>query len=93
MSTTYPARSSTRLSLVRCALTGALGVAILFAICWLGAFTVAGPSHMFISLFTTQPITSLGALAEGLCWSLAFGAGSGAIVAAIYNLFGFIDRR
>jgi hypothetical protein len=48
---------------------------------------------MFISLFTTQPVGSGGALAEGLCWSLLFGALTGIVVALVYNLFGFLDRR
>lgn len=92
-SLSHDARAGRRLSLSRFALTGAGTVAILFVLCWLGAVVRITLAHSFISMFTTQPVASVGALGEGLLWSLVFGAGSGAIIAGLYNLFGFVERR
>lgn len=82
-----------RLGVWRCAATGAVTLAIVFAVCWIG--TLFGQftwPHMFIALFTSQPVGSGGALAEGLCYSVVFGALTGAVVALSYNLFGFLQR-
>ncbi|WP_372783296.1 hypothetical protein [Phenylobacterium sp.] len=82
-----------RLGLSRCALTGAVVVGALFALCWIGvAAGLASPSHMFISLFTVAPIASAAALGIGLCWSLVFGALSGALIAVVYNASSFLGR-
>lgn len=95
MTTSFPyaARADARLSLSRFALTGAGTVAILFVLCWIGAALQIALAHNFISMFTTQPVASVGALGAGLLWSLVFGAGAGAIIAGLYNLFGFVERR
>jgi len=82
-----------RLNILRCGLTGAISLAILFAICWVGALLIASQSHMFIEIFTRQPVTSVGALAEGTCWSLVFGALGGALLAIVYNALAVIVRR
>ena len=88
-----PAPSLLRLGLLRCALTGAASVGVFYVLCWAGAaIGMAGVSHMFIALFTTSPIASMAALAIGLCWSLLFGALSGALIAVSYNCFGFLGR-
>lgn len=87
------ATSPTRLNLLRCALTGAATLGVLFAVCWAATLVgMTGPSHMFIALFTTAPVASTAALGIGLCWSLVFGAASGALVAVAYNSFGFLGR-
>ncbi|WP_449253922.1 hypothetical protein [Brevundimonas naejangsanensis] len=62
-------------------------------LCWIGAAFQITLVHSYISLFTTQPVASVGALGVGLLWSLVFGAGAGAITAGLYNLFGFVERR
>ena len=82
-----------RLSAVRCAATGAVAVGGVFLLCWLGA--AAGwvaASHMFVSLFTIASTGSPAALAVGLCWSVAFGALVGALIALSYNALGFLER-
>lgn len=85
--------SASRLGIVRCALTGAIGLMAFFAVCWIGAFAFASQSHMFIEIFTRQPVASAAALVEGLIWSVAFGALGGALLALIYNALGFVGRR
>ena len=83
----------TKLSVVRLALTGAATLTLLFLLCWLGAVAWPGVlSHMFIALFTTAPVTSLAALAQGLCGALFFGGLSGAILALAYNGLSFVDE-
>lgn len=84
---------SSRLSIVRCALTGAISLAVLFVICWVGALLVASQSHMFIEIFTRQPVTSIAALAEGACWSIVFGAFGGVLLAVVYNALAVVGRR
>lgn len=91
--TTYAADERRGLSLVRCAATLGIGVPLFFFICWLGAQVGAEAPHAFIGLFTSQPLASGAALAEGLCWSLVFGIFAGALLAALYNGFRFLDRR
>jgi hypothetical protein len=86
--------SHSRLSATRCALTGAVVLVILFAACWVAAAAgLAGGSHMYISIFTLAPVASLAALGVGLCWSVVFGAATGALIAVAYNAFGFIERH
>lgn len=87
------ASSQMRLGIRRCALTGAVALAALFALCWLGtAVGLTGSSHMFVSLFTLAPIASGAAFGIGLCWSLVFGGISGALIAIVYNAFSFLAR-
>lgn len=74
-------------------LAGAGTLLALFALCWIA--TAAGDlrlSHMFIELFTAQPVASGAALLEGLAFSLLFGAASGFLLAVNYNLFGFVEQ-
>jgi hypothetical protein len=82
-----------RLGIWRCAATGAAVLGVLFLACWLAvAFLSLRGSHMFIEIFTRSPVQSSAALAEGLCWSLVFGAATGALTALFYNLFGSRPR-
>lgn len=81
------------LPLVRCAAAGALALGALFVLCWIGAaLGWANTSHMYVSLFTLAPVGSTTALAVGLCWSLAFGALSGALIALAFNALAFLER-
>jgi hypothetical protein len=83
-----------KLSIVRCTLTGAAVLVIQFAICWASAAAgFAGGSHMYISIFTLEPVGSLDALAIGSCWSVVFGGLTGALIAITYNAFGFVQGR
>jgi hypothetical protein len=82
-----------RLDFLRCAATGTAVLASLFVFCWIGA--AIGDlrfSHMFIQLFTTAPVGSVVALAQGACWALGFGAIMGALFAFFYNIFDFGRR-
>lgn len=81
------------LSVTRCAVTGALSLVVLMAVCWIGALVAGQQSHAYISLFTKAPVDSVAALIQGIVWSVAFGAVSGALVALIYNSVAFLDRR
>lgn len=91
--TTVSRQPAQALSVSRCAVTAGLTLAIVFAICWAGAAAGVLPrSHMFISLFTDQPVDSAAALGFGLLAALGSGLGSGAIWALIYNAFAFLQR-
>ena len=78
-----------RIDVVRCTVTVAVTMALLFVLCWLGAFLSIGPAtHMFVTLFTAAvPISTL-ALATGACSALLFGALTGAIFALTFNVAG-----
>ena len=52
----------------------------------------ASPTHAYIRLFTLADIQSAAALLEGSLWSLLFGGLSGAVIAAIYNMFARLSR-
>jgi hypothetical protein len=83
-----------RLGIMRCALTGATVLAVLFALCWLLAvFNVAGASHMYMGLFMAGPSGPIGTLLFGVICSGVAGLLTGALVAVSYNLFAFVDRR
>ena len=82
------------LDAIRCTLTGALVAALLFILCWIGTFIpFSSPTHAYIGLFTPAPMSSAQALIEGSCWSLAFGAVIGALVALVYNGLGRLFGR
>lgn len=78
-----------RIEIVRCAVAVAATLALLFALCWLGALLSIGPAtHMFVALFTAAaPISPL-ALVTGLCSALVFGGLAGAIFAVTFNFAG-----
>ena len=85
--------AGSRISVTRLTLTGALATLILYVACWLAAIILNLPAtHMFISLFTAYEITSVAALVEGGCWAFVWGGFAGAVIAALYNLLGFVDR-
>ena len=82
-----------RLSVRRCAATGAIVLGVLFTLCWLGgAAGLLDSSHMFVALFTNAPMTSASAIASGLFWSVAFGAITGALTALAYNAIPTLRR-
>lgn len=82
-----------KLNAIRCALTGAAVLAVLYALCWVGAaLPIIGASHLYLSLFMSPPGASVGALALGLICSAAMGLLTGALVAVAYNLFARFDR-
>ena len=86
--------TSNRISVIRLALTGGLSLLVLLAVCWLGALFLPIPlTHMFIGLFTSLPMNSLGALCVGGFWAFLSGAFAGALIAGFYNLLAFADRR
>lgn len=92
--TTYPIQHAHALSLSRCAVTLGLTLGIAFALCWAAAAAGILPrSHMFISLFTAQPVDSGAALGFGLLWSLGAGLAVGALFALIYNALAFLQRN
>ena len=82
-----------RIGVMRLAATLGVGAALIFGICWLGTFIpLSSPTHAYIGLFTTAPPNSGAALLEGGAWSFLFGALTGAVLAALYNLFVRLDR-
>ena len=84
--------TSSKASVVRIALTGALASSVFFVICWIGAFIPAGPAtHMYIELFTDAEVSSGLALLQGVCWSLLFGLIAGTLIAFFYNMLASFD--
>jgi len=83
-----------RLGVTRMLAAGGLTAGAIFVLCWLGTFIpFAGATHDYIGLFTSADVSSPTALAEGLCWSLLFGALVGAAFALTYNATAALDRR
>jgi hypothetical protein len=83
-----------RAGLIHFAVTGALTAAVLYALCWGGAaLGWSAASHLYLSLFTTEPAASSAALVQGVCLSIGFGALAGALTAVFANLFGFLAPR
>jgi hypothetical protein len=81
------------LGVLHVAVTGAVVAGLLFVLCWIGTFIpFSSPTHAYIALFTPAPMSSIAALIEGTCWSLAFGALIGALVALVYNGLGGLFR-
>ena len=88
-----PRQPTNRIGVFHLAATGGVGAVIIFELSWLGtAISFANPSHQYIGLFTLADIQSETALLEGSLWSLLFGGLSGAVMAAIYNLFAGLRR-
>lgn len=86
--------STHKLGMLRLGATGGVAAAVIFVLCWIGTFIpFSSPTHAFVGLFTPAEMTSVQALVEGTCWSLLFGAISGAVIAIVYNLFAGLDRR
>lgn len=84
---------SLKLPVIRVAAAAAITAAIFYALCWLGTLLPMGPAtHMYLQLFASGDITSGAALAQGVCWSLAFGLIGGGLFALIYNAFAGIER-
>jgi hypothetical protein len=78
----------------RLAATLSVGAALIFGLCWLGAFIpVSSPTHAYIGLFTSAQPNSGAALLEGTFWSFLFGALTGTLLAMLYNRFAPLDRR
>ena len=83
-----------KMSVPRLAAAGAVTAAIVFILCWFGTFIAfASPTHAYIALFTRAEANSTAALIEGSLWSLLFGVLTGALFAAVYNLFAGLERR
>lgn len=88
-----PSVSGGRLSVRRCAATGAIVLGVLFVLCWLGeAIGWLSASHMFVALFTSAPPSSIAAIAFGFFWSIVFGALTGGLTAMAYNAVPFLGR-
>jgi hypothetical protein len=77
--------SSSSQSILRTTISSALTFGILFAACWVGIGVHLAVSHMFVSLFTAQPMQSTAALFDGLLWSVVFGALFGLLFSILYN--------
>ena len=87
-------QGSDQIGVVRLAATTGVTAALIFVLCWTGTFmSFASPTHAYIGLFTDAETQSTQALVEGGLWSLLFGVLTGALIAALYNLFAGLDRR
>jgi hypothetical protein len=93
LSTIEP-HSTNYIGVVRLAATTGVAAALIFVLCWLGTFIpLSSPTHAYIGLFTDYDTQSLRALVEGGLWAVLFGVLSGALIAALYNLFARLDRH
>ena len=84
--------TGSRASVVRLSLTGAVSLAVIYALCWVGAQLNIAVTHRFIGLFTDGDITAVSTLLIGACWALGAGLVVGAVIAIVYNLLGFMER-
>lgn len=83
-----------KLGVARVAVTGAITAAAFFVLCWLGALLPIGPaSHMYLNLFTSETGSSITALFQGICWSIAFGLIAGGLFSLVYNALSSLDRN
>lgn len=86
--------SSVRISIAQAAAATAVTFAALFVACWVGALVPDfGATHAYIALFTSAPVASTAALAQGVCWSFLFGAVAGGALAFFLNAFSPLARR
>ena len=86
--------ASSKVGVLRFALTGALAATTFFLICWLGAVLgIRFVTHMYIELFTSAEMGSGLALLQGACLSLVFGLVVGGLIAVFYNLLAPLDGR
>lgn len=86
--------ASRTIGIRRLALTGALSTGIFYVLCWSGAALGIVPvTHMYLQLFSDEPMGSTAMVFEGAIWSVVFGLLAGALVAVIYNALAFLDRR
>lgn len=84
---------SGRLSVTRCALTGAVVFAVLFVLCWLTSlFSVFSGMHMNMATFAMGASGPIVTLVFGLVCSTAAGLFVGALTAFTYNAFAFLAR-
>lgn len=82
-----------RIGVARLAATLGAAAALIFVLCWIGTFiALSSPTYAYIGLFTSAEARSGAALLQGSIWSLLFGALSGLVLAAFYNLFALLDR-
>jgi len=97
MATSQPpnvANQPHQIGVARLAATLGVGAALILVLCWVGtSIPVSSPTHAYIGLFTSAQASSGAALLEGSVWSFLFGALTGTVLAALYNLFALFDRR
>lgn len=94
MDTPTPGQGAIRLGVTRAAVATAVALGVFYIMCWAGAlFLRTGFTHMYLQLYTDQPIGSTAALGEGVLWSLLGGLVLGGLVSWLYNLLAFLDRR
>ena len=84
-----------RLSVRRCAFTGAVLAAVLFVLHWLGAALHVGAMPMYGWMFASGMMAGglVVSLVVGLLCALLGGLVVGALVALIYNAFEFTAPR
>ena len=89
-----PPSGARKLSIVLAALTGAIALSVLYALCWLVAVVAAGATgHMYLELFTSFETSPVLALFEGVIWSWVFGSLAGSVIALVYNALVGLERR
>ena len=87
-------KASSKVSVVRFALTGAIASGVFFLLCWVGLFLPFGsPTHAYLGLFTNAELTTAFGFGQGLCWSVIFGAVAGLLISVSYNALSVFDAR
>lgn len=80
---------STRLDVLRVAMTGGFATLNLFLLGWAWAALTLPGADAFLGLFTIQPVGSVAALLIGGLCALLVGGVFGALIAHCYNLAGW----
>lgn len=83
-----------RLSIIRLAVIGAIVSTLFFLMCWVAVLLpISRGPHMYLRLFTAADLSSGAALAQGLSWSVVFGALVGGLIASVSNTLGSFGQR
>lgn len=79
--------------LLRLGLSGAIGLALVFAGLWSAAQLPMGPSDLIVSLVTTAGPNTTKALWEGLFYAAVLGFFAGAILGTVYETLHWLEHR
>ena len=87
-----PRRSVTGATVIRCGLSGALTMTLIFVAAWAAAQLPYGPTSVFIEIFTYASPATTDALFGGVLVAALAGFIAAAVLAVAYGAFEFVER-